>query len=98
MKLLMKKNKNIIEYNDEIDRLVNQINKLEKQEDFIEFERINYGIPYIYNSIHRENNCFGLIIEDYYRDCGCNRCESWSGCGSRGTQYYKCEKCDYKCF
>jgi len=46
--------------------------------------------------VHRENNCFGSIMKDYHEECTCHNCENWTRCGSGGTQYYKCDKCDYK--
>ena len=63
------------------------------EEDKKEIKFINYA----YNEIHREDNCFGVIKEDYYESCSCHCCENWSGCNNpTGTQYYKCEKCDCK--
>jgi hypothetical protein len=64
--------------------------------DYIIFEEKKYGIPHIYKNIHRENNCFGLIQEDYYVSCECHCCTDWGGCSNpTGTQYYKCSKCNY---
>ena len=90
--------KEIEDYNLKVDEIICKINLLEKWEEYILFEGIKYGIPYVYKNIHRENNCLGLIIKDYHKECTCNLCEDWGGCGkSSGTQYYKCVKCDYKC-
>ena len=87
----------IKDYNKLVDCIIEKIQKLEKWEEYILFEGIKYGIPYVYNHIHREKNCFGLITEDYYKGCSCHCCEGWGGCSNpTGTQYYKCEKCDYK--
>jgi hypothetical protein len=95
--IINKNNHKIIEYNNKIDDVIRNINLLEKWEQYILFEEMPYGIPYMYKDIHRENNCFGLIKEDYYVSCRCHRCEDWGGCSDpTGTQYYKCEKCDYK--
>jgi hypothetical protein len=95
--IINEKNKKVIEYNDKVAEVIEQINKLKKWEQCIEFEGINYGIPHIYDDTHRENDCFGLIKEDYYEGCTCHCCEDWGGCNNpTGTQYYKCEKCDYK--
>ena len=89
--------KEIEDYNSKVYEIICKINLLEKWEEYILFEGIKYGIPYVYNDIHRENNCFGLITEDYYKGCSCHCCEDWGGCSNpTGTQYYKCEKCDYK--
>lgn len=86
-------------YNLYVYNIINQINLLEKWEDYILFEGIKYGIPYVYKNIHRGNNCFGIMIEDYVESCNCHLCEDWGGCSnSSGTQYYKCKKCDFKYF
>jgi hypothetical protein len=90
-------NKKIIEYNNEVDEVIKNINLLERWEQYIVFEGIKYGIPCVYKNIHRENNCFGSITEDYSERCNCHCCEHWGGCSNTtGTQYYKCKKCDYK--
>jgi hypothetical protein len=84
-------------YNNMVDSIIEKIQKLEKWNSFIEFEGKKYGIPNNINNIHRENNCFGLIKEDYYESCNCHCCEDWGGCNNPiGTQYYTCEKCNYK--
>lgn len=89
--------KEVEEYNSKVNKIIEQINLLEKWEDYVVFEEIKYGIPYVYKNIHRENNCFGLVVEDYSEGCRCHCCEDWGGCSNPvGTQYYKCEKCDYK--
>ena len=89
--------KEIFDYNAQIDIIINKINLLEKWEDYIEFDGIKYGIPYIYDNIHRENDCFGIIKEEcYYKTCSCSTCENWSGCGKNMKPYYKykCLKCN----
>ena len=89
--------KEIEDYNSKIDDIICKINLLEKWEEYILFEGTKYGIPYVYENIHRENYCLGLITEDYYEGCSCHCCEDWGGCSNpSGTQYYKCVKCDYK--
>lgn len=89
--------KEIENYNLRVYDAINKIKLLENWAQFVEFEGLKYGIPYVYNDIHRENNCFGLIKKDYYEGCSCHCCEDWGGCRyPTGTQYYKCEKCGYK--
>tara|TARA_B100001094_G_scaffold87324_1_gene83549 strand:+ start:608 stop:1231 length:624 start_codon:yes stop_codon:yes gene_type:complete len=89
--------KEIEDYNLEACDVIKKINLLEKWEEYVVFKGIKYGIPYVYNNIHRGNNCFGLIIEDYYKECSCHCCEDWGGCSNpESTQYYRCKKCDYK--
>ena len=84
------------DYNSKIYDIICKINLLENWEQYIVFEGIKYGIPYVYKDIHRENNCFGIIKKDYYESCSCHCCEYWGGCSDRtGNQYYKCEKCNY---
>ena len=90
-------NKEIINYNILVDDIINEINKLEKWNDYIEFDNNKYGVPVIIkNKIHIENDCNGNIIKYYFKKCECNKCENWYGCGIDGYQYYKCDKCNYK--
>jgi hypothetical protein len=84
---------NIKQSNTEIDNVIKKINYLEKWDDHIEFDGKKYGIPNIYNNIHRTNDCFGKIIKDYERSCNCELCENWIGCGD--YQYFSCENCDF---
>lgn len=90
------KNKEITMYNNIVNNNIKNINNLDNWDSFINFESIKYGLPSIVNNIHKENNCLGEIIKDYYESCSCSSCENWNGCNSGGTQYYKCNKCDYK--
>ncbi len=86
-------------YNNKINIITEQINKLEKWCDYIEFEGNNYGIPKVYDNIHREYDCLGNFIEDYYTNCTCRLCEDWGGCTNpQGKQYYKCDKCNYEIY
>jgi hypothetical protein len=88
--------KEIEDYNSKVYEIICKINLLEKWEDYILFEGIKYGIPYVFYNIHRENNCFGLITTVGYNACSCSCCENWGGCSNpRGTEYYKCEKCNF---
>lgn len=86
----------ILDYNAKVNDVISKIKLLATWEQYVEFEGTKYGLPIVYNGKHMENNCFGLIKEDYYENCHCSTCENWNGCGSGGTQYYKCNKCDYK--
>ncbi len=91
-----KKNLEIQNYNNIIDEIINKIKNIENYDNYIIFEGKKYSLHNVLNYIHRENNCFGNIIEDYYESCSCSSCENWNGCNRGGTQYYKCDKCDYK--
>lgn len=88
--------KTVISFNDLVDHIIIKINLLEKWEDYIEFDGKKYGINYVQNNIHMENNCLGIMEKDYFRKCTCSSCENWYGCGNEGTQYYKCNKCNYR--
>ena len=66
-------------------------------DDYVLFEGIKYGIPNVFENIHREKDCNGLLKDSFYESCSCSACENWYGCSSpTGTQHYKCNKCDYK--
>ena len=56
--------------------------------EFIEIKRKKYGIPYVYNNIHMENNCFGNIKENivYYKSFLRD---------NRSEIYQICENCNY---
>ena len=89
--------KEIQNYNTNINNIICKINLLDKWEQYVDFEGKKYGIHCIYNNIHRENNCFGLVKKDYCTSCTCSCCENWGGCGnSKENQYYKCEKCNFQ--
>jgi len=89
--------KEIIDYNLKISNIISKIESLNKWEDYIKFEGLKYGISSVHGQIHRENNCFGLIKLYDSEGCTCHSCEDWGGCSNPvGTNYYKCEKCDYK--
>jgi hypothetical protein len=90
-------NEKVIEYNNRVNEAIKNINLLEEFNQYVVFEGIKYGIPNVYNNVHREDNCFGLIEKYYYESCTCHCCEYWGGCSNpTGIQYYKCKKCDYK--
>lgn len=90
------KNKETNIYNNIVDTIIKNINNLDNWNNFIYFETIKYGLPSVVNNIHRENNCCGKIIKDYYESCSCSSCENWNGCNRGGIQYYKCNNCCYK--
>jgi hypothetical protein len=84
-------------YNNKVREIIKQINNLKKWTSYILFEEKKYGIPKVFEGIHRFNDCNGLFKESHYEDCGCSSCENWYGCSSpKGTQYYKCIKCNYE--
>jgi len=85
-------NENII-----IEHIIDEINKLTSWEDYIEFKGNKYGIPSIYNDIHRTDNCLGNMVfinkttETYSNDRPFMSVE-------RVTTYsnYLCDKCNFK--
>jgi len=86
----------IQEYNNKIDTIISKIKLLEKWNDYIVFDEKKYGISFVYNNIHRENDCFGDIIDNGHTPCTCSTCENWNGCGSSGYDCFICKKCGYK--
>jgi len=86
-------------YNIMIDSIIEKINKLEKWEDFIEFEGKKYGLIYkIKNNIHIENDCLGEMIfvkketEYIFND------RPYCNYDDKEIIYsiYKCNKCNYE--
>jgi len=81
---------------------IEEIKKLQRWDNFVEFEGMCYGVPHILNKIHRRDNCFGeLLIKstetESYECRACNLGVFSNGCScSRSTYYtYKCNKCDF---
>jgi len=57
------KNKEIIEYNNQLDNIINKINNLKSWDEFVEFDGQKYGTPAeILDDKHIEDGCNGLII------------------------------------
>ena len=82
-------------YNDTVLTITEQIEKL-LWNDYIVFNDRKYGIPKVYNNVHRENDCMGTIFCEKSEGCTCHSCEDWFGCSApTGTNYMKCKKCGY---
>jgi hypothetical protein len=89
----------IKDYNKMVDSMIEKIQKLERWNEFIEFEGKCYGIrSKVLNNIHRENDCFGEMIflktekeYTFYDRPFCNY-------EDKETIYsiYKCSKCNYE--
>lgn len=86
-------------YNKSVDSIIEKIQKLEKWNDFIEFEGKCYGITSkVLNNIHIENNCLGEMIftrkdiEYTFND------RPFCNYDDKKTIYsiYKCSKCNYE--
>jgi len=89
----------IKDYNKLVDNIIEKIQKLEKWNDFIEFEGKYYGITSkVLNNIHIENDCFGEMIfirketEYTFND------RPFCNYDDKETTYsiYKCSKCSYE--
>lgn len=90
-------NQKIQKRNKEVQETICKINLLETWEEYVIFEEQKFGIPNVYNNTHRENDCLGSFVEYSYDSCNCRTCENWGGCSNpKGTQCYKCVKCNYK--
>lgn len=66
-------------YNKEANIIGTYIAELKYWEDYVMFDGDKYGIPTIFNSIHREDNCFGKFI--------------YVGEHVSGGFVYSCDKC-----
>jgi hypothetical protein len=90
----------ILSHNVKINELICKINKLEKWNDFVEFEGLKYGIPKIYNNFHRENDCNGNIIKTEVCVMECRECRGSTSfaepCRCKYKTNTECVKCGYK--
>jgi hypothetical protein len=90
----------ILSHNVKINELICKINKLEKWNDFVEFEGIKYGVQKIYNNIHRENDCNGNINETEVCVRECRECRGTTSftepCRCEYKTNIECVKCGYK--
>jgi len=67
-------NAEIQNYNIMVDDVIDKIQKLEKWDNFIEFESKKYGLQNILNDIHRENNCMGNMVFHKKTEHECRGC------------------------
>lgn len=93
------KNKVIQQYNRIVLNTIDKIMALEKWDDYIDFEDKKYGIPIIYDDIHRENDCNGEMIIDTVDEYECNGCYLFNN-GSYTCKCYKititkCNNCSH---
>ena len=95
-------NISIKEYNNIVNNIIEQINKLLKWNDFVEFEGKCYGITNkVLNNIHRENDCFGSMIfyKEKEHECrGCRDGIAFNGkynCSCFTYDMYKCNICGF---
>lgn len=92
-------NATIKDYNKLVDDIIEKIKKLEKWNDYIEFEGKYYGIKSkVLNNIHIENDCFGeMIFIDKETEYTFND-RPFCNYNDKKTTYliYKCSKCNYE--
>lgn len=86
-------------YNKSVDSIIEKIQKLEKWNDFIEFEGKKYGLIHkIKNNIHIENNCLGEMIFTYEKTEYTFNDRPFCNYDDKETTFsiYKCSKCNYE--
>lgn len=82
-----------------VDTIIEKIRKLERWNDFIEFEGKKYGLIHkIKNNIHIENNCLGEMIFTHEKNEYTFNDRPFCNYGDKETTYsiYKCFKCNYE--
>lgn len=90
------KNREIISYNEKVESVIDQIKKLKKWNDYVIFNGDKYGVPKIFEGIHRENDCFGNIIHLKNENCNCQFCEELRKYGEKTNYSFRyCDKCNY---
>ena len=89
----------IKDYNKLVDSTIEKIQKLERWNDFIEFEGKKYGLIHkIRNNIHIENNCFGEMIFTGKKTEYTIIDRPFCNYPDKETTYsvYKCSRCNYE--
>ena len=93
----------IKDYNNSIDSIIEKIYKLERWNDFIEFEGKKYGLTnkFKYNdkyNVHIENDCFGEMIFTHKEITYTSNDRPFCNYDDTETTYsiYKCSKCNYE--
>lgn len=93
--LIDEKNISIRNRNNDVDKVIEQIKQLQSWDEYVEFEYRKYGISPIFGNIHRENDCFGNIINIPHKCYTCKKIIYGKCCyGFYGEQTHKCDKCD----
>ena len=89
----------IKDYNKLVDCIIEKIQKLERWNEFIEFEGKCYGITSkVLNNIHRENDCFGEMTFTHKEKTYTSNDRPFCNYDDTETTYsiYKCSKCNYE--
>jgi hypothetical protein len=84
-------------YTEECLIVIEKIKKLETWDSFVEFNGLKYGIPFIYENVHRELDCMGTISKEYEL-CTCLECNHMGSCIEPIKLIIKCSKCIIKPF
>ena len=89
----------IIKYNSFVDDVIEKIKKIERWDEFIEFENKKYGfIDTTKNNIHIENNCFGeMFLTCEKKEYICND-RPFCNYDDKEITYliYKCSRCNHE--
>jgi hypothetical protein len=87
-------------YNKLVDSIIEKIQKLERWDEFIEFEGKKYGLIHkIKNNFHIENNCLGeMIFTHDITEYTWGNDRPFCNYDDKETIYsiYKCSKCNYE--
>ena len=86
--------------NDLISSTIEQMNHLERWNDYVEFDGMKYGLQKVLNDVHRENDCFGQMEYDREKDYECRGCRNNQvgpyQCLCHTFTINKCNKCGYE--
>ena len=90
-------------YSDDCTIAIEQIKKLESWNSYVELNGLKYGIPAIYENIHREHDCMGTISNEYILCTSivydsidpniCFECMYKDSCSDPIKLVFKCSKC-----
>ena len=85
--------------NEIISSTIEQINRLERWNDYVELDGIKYGLKKVLNDVHREHDCFGKMEFDREKDYVCRGCRKDQvryQCFCDTFTINKCNKCGYE--
>ncbi len=82
-------------YNIECLEAIEQIKKLTTWDSYVELYGLKYGIPEIYENIHRKNDCMGVFEYSDIVVCDCFMCIHSGCCSNPIRQLFKCSVCGF---
>ena len=86
--------------NEIISSTIEQINRLERWNDYVELDGIKYGLKKVLNEVHREDDCFGNMEFNREKDYVCRGCRYGQvgpyRCICHTFTINKCNKCGYE--